>query len=99
MRKSDAPLPHARRRRGSTWGESVMSHEKQGTPEARAFADRLDQRLAEVLAEVEQSEVAAVFNDPNADPRFLATVLKYILLEVFSYGPHVTEATFTAIGR
>lgn len=36
---------------------------------------------------------------PDADPRYIATVIKHVLLEVFSYGPHVTEATFTAIGR
>jgi hypothetical protein len=37
--------------------------------------------------------------EPSADARTVACILKYILMEVFSYGPHVTEATFTAIGR
>jgi hypothetical protein len=35
----------------------------------------------------------------ESDVRLVVAIIKNILLEVFSYGPHVTEATFTAIGR
>ncbi len=51
------------------------------------------------LARIEHSDIyQSVFN-AHSDPRYVAAVIKYVLLEVFSYGPHVTEATFTAIGR
>lgn len=63
------------------------------------FGDHLDQRLLELLARVEASEAYRSVFAAEADPRYVATVVKFVLLEVFSYGPHVTEATFTAIGR
>ena len=66
---------------------------------AEAFATRLDQKLAELLTRIEASEVYHVMTDLGTDPRLVGSILKYTLLEVFSYGPHVTEATFTAIGR
>jgi len=63
------------------------------------FADHLDEKVRRLLSEIERSEVYRSVFDPNAEPRYVATVIKYILLEIFSYGPHLTEATFTAIGR
>jgi hypothetical protein len=66
---------------------------------AEACAARLDKKLAALLARVEASEVYRIMIDPKTDPRFIGAILKWALLEVFSYGPHVTEATFTAIGR
>lgn len=67
--------------------------------QANAFADKLDEKVEALLASVEQSEIYRLVSSPNTDPRLVALIVKYILLEVFSYGPHVTEATFTAIGR
>ena len=68
-------------------------------PSAHAFGDHVEQRLraslATFFASPEWQSVAA----PEADPRYVLAVTKYLLLEVFSYGPHVTEATFTSIGR
>lgn len=69
------------------------------SPIAQRFADRLDGKMADVLAEIERSEVYRLLSDPNTDPRLVAGIIKHILLEVFSYGPHVSEATFTAVGR
>lgn len=66
---------------------------------ASQFADRLEAKTLQHLARIESSEFYQSVFDPAADQRYVATVIKYILLEVFSYGPHVTEATFTAIGR
>jgi hypothetical protein len=66
---------------------------------AETCAARLDQKLADLLAKVEASEVYRIMSDPQTDPLLVGAILKYSLLEVFSYGPHVTEATFTAIGR
>ena len=69
-----------------------MSTGQKETEEARAFADGLERRLGERLAEIERSDVFATFTDANADARFVATVMKYVLLEIFSSGPHITEA-------
>jgi hypothetical protein len=66
---------------------------------AERFAGRLDGKIRAVHAAVEQSEPYRVLADPASDPGLVACLLKYVLLEVFSYGPHITEATFTAIGR
>src|SRR5262245_14291768 len=66
---------------------------------AEIFARCLDDKIAQLLARLEASEVYRMMVDPKTDPRMVGSILKYSLLEVFSYGPHVTEATFTAIGR
>jgi len=62
------------------------------------FVRHLDKKVSGMLSRVETSEVYRIASDPNSDSRLVANIIKYILLEVFSYGPHVTEATFTAIG-
>ncbi|GAA4412985.1 hypothetical protein GCM10023187_40750 [Nibrella viscosa] len=69
------------------------------TASAQAFVQKLDNKIDLVLKEVERSEMYQIVSAPNTDPKLVATVIKYILLEVFSYGPHVTEATFMAISR
>lgn len=66
---------------------------------AKDFADKLELKLSELLSKVEQSELYLRMVDVAASPQFVRCAVKFILLEVFSYGPHVTEATFTAIGR
>lgn len=66
---------------------------------ARWLIDRFERKLSALLADIEQSEAYELVSAADTDPRLVATIVKYILLEVFSYGPHVTEATFTAIGR
>jgi hypothetical protein len=66
---------------------------------AETFADQLDYKLAQVLKTIEASEIYQLMTNPATDARLVGGILKYTLLEVFSYGPHVTEATFTAIGR
>jgi len=63
------------------------------------FAFTLDEKVDALLSSVEKSDVYRLVAAPETDPRLVALIVKYILLEVFSYGPHVTEATFTAIGR
>jgi hypothetical protein len=79
---------------------SVVTHggdTSRGSP--RPFADKLDGKVHALLAAIEDSDVYKSLFHPEADARYVATLIKYILLEVFSYGSHVTEATFTAIGR
>jgi hypothetical protein len=65
----------------------------------KEFGDYFDQRVHALLAVIESSEPYQSVFAPDANPRYIAAVIKQVLLEVFSYGPHVTEATFTAIGR
>ena len=67
------------------------------TPEQ--FAENLDSKMSEVLAVIERSEVYRLVAAPDTNARLVVGIIRNILLEVFSYGPHVTEATFTAIGR
>ncbi len=67
------------------------------TPEE--FADHLDRKLNAVLATLEQSDAYRFLADPETDAASVASLIKYLLLEVFSYGPHIIEATFQVIGR
>jgi hypothetical protein len=59
----------------------------------------LDNKLAAVVRDVEHSEAYQLVAHPDTDRHLVAAIVKWYLLEVFSFGPHVTEATFTAIGR
>jgi hypothetical protein len=63
------------------------------------FGDLLEAKLRQLLDRIFQSDIWQSVADPAAEPAYVRAVVKYVLLEVFSYGPHVTEATFTAIGR
>jgi hypothetical protein len=67
------------------------------TPEE--FVKQLDLKVGAMLTKVEASEVYGLVSNPQTDARLVVAIIKNVLLEVFSYGPHVTEATFTAIGR
>jgi pyrroloquinoline quinone (PQQ) biosynthesis protein C len=64
-----------------------------------ALAARLDEKLAEILEQVAQSEFYRIVADPATDPQFAFAIVKYIILEIFHCEAHVVEATFTAIGR
>jgi hypothetical protein len=66
---------------------------------ATAFGDHMESKLRAALDTATASAEWQLFSAPDAEPKFIVTVTKYVLLEVFSYGPHVTEATFTSIGR
>ncbi|HVJ68762.1 MAG TPA: iron-containing redox enzyme family protein [Caulifigura sp.] len=63
------------------------------------FVSRLRRKTADHLAIVQDSELFRRFIDPGSDSVFVVEIVKNALLETWSYGPHVTEATFAAIGR
>lgn len=63
------------------------------------FLCDLDRKIADVLASLEQSEVYRVLLDRNTAPRLRVAVVRQLLLEVCSYGPHLAAATFASIGR
>jgi hypothetical protein len=70
-----------------------------GAPDAARFGKLLQSKVQRLLQQVLASPEWLSVTDPGADARYVSAVLKHVLLEIFSYGPHVTEATFTAIGR
>ncbi len=63
------------------------------------FVAHLRNKTAAHLEAIQQSRAYKQFTSPESDTLFVVEAVKNILLETFSYGPHVTEATFTAIGR
>ena len=63
------------------------------------FADHLDRKLNDVLGDVERTDAYRLLADPASGTGPTAVLVRNILLEVFSYGPHIIEASFTAIGR
>jgi len=69
------------------------------SPSSEEFVVTLDKMVDDLLGSVEQSEIYRLVSSPETPAPLVALIVKYILLEVFSYGPQVTEATFTAIGR
>ena len=64
-----------------------------------SFADHLDNRIDEHLGRIELSEPYRLVASHDSDSDLVIRFVRHALLEVYSYGPHVTEATFTAIGR
>ncbi len=63
------------------------------------FVEKLEEKITSVLSEIEKTEVYQIVSSPDSSPLLVASIVKYILLEVYSYGSHVTEATYMAIGR
>ncbi len=61
--------------------------------------DRLDARLQEHLTTLEQSELYKMIASGDTPRELVVALLRNVLLEVFSYGRHIVEATFIAIGR
>jgi len=59
----------------------------------------LESRLAALTRRVEASEVYRALTDPDADAALVTGILKHVYLSIAFYQPHVTEATFTAVGR
>lgn len=64
-----------------------------------ALLDCLDARLAEHLKLIENSPAYRCVESEHTSSQLATAVVREIMLEVFSYGPLIVEATFTAIGR
>lgn len=71
----------------------------QSTAKTPDIVARLERRVQDMVAAAERSEMGQILAHPDTPPERVAAIIKYVLLEVFSYGPLVTEATFRAIGR
>lgn len=66
---------------------------------AGELSARLNELLARLVQRLEQTEFYQTLTRPNADPKLVAATLKHVYLSIYQYQPHVTEATFTAVGR
>jgi hypothetical protein len=64
-------------------------------PDIQALQASLDA----LVQEVQKSPVFLALTAPDADKRLITDTLKNIYLSIYQYQPHVTEATFTAVGR
>ena len=68
-------------------------------PEHEPFVDELDQRLGRTLAEIRETELWQTLVDEQTDPQLLRLMMRELYLEIYSYQPHVIEATIATIGR
>ena len=79
----------------TTGAPTVATTER--TPEQ--FADHIDRKIEDLFRGIQESSMYRLVERPDTDPRLVINLVKWYLLEVFSFAPHVSEATFTAIGR
>ena len=64
-----------------------------------AFVASLDHRIGRVLRDIEATELWQVVTSPQAPPDLLRAIMREVYLEIYSYQPHVIEATIATIGR
>jgi len=65
----------------------------------KVLVGELDRKLAELVSEVESASFYQVLLAEPADLPLIQAFMKHIYLSIYQYQPHVTEATFTAVGR
>ena len=63
------------------------------------FLARMDGKVVQVVQCVERTDAHRAIIDPTTEKSLLLATIRQILSEVGSYGPHITKASFTAIGR
>lgn len=63
------------------------------------LSDELASRSAALLKEFEHSDVHHGFFQSYTESTAVRTVVRRLLFEVATYGPWITSATFTAVGR
>jgi pyrroloquinoline quinone (PQQ) biosynthesis protein C len=59
----------------------------------------LDNRIAEVIKEVEATPLWKDLTSPKATPEFIRRLMREVYLEITSYQPHVIEAAICSIGQ
>lgn len=64
-----------------------------------SFSLELADRTDRLLIDFEASDVYQRFFHSRIDPPYVRTVVRRLLLEVGSYGPWITSAMFSAVGR
>ncbi|WP_372720626.1 iron-containing redox enzyme family protein [Novipirellula sp.] len=63
------------------------------------FSTELKSRSKQVLREFQASDTFQGIFHSRTDPEFIRVVIRRVLFEVATYGPFITSASFTAIGR
>jgi hypothetical protein len=66
---------------------------------AEQLADWLDSRVAEILADVEKSEIWSLVVGPGARPELTKAILREIYLEIVMYQPDSIEAAVASIAQ
>ncbi len=59
----------------------------------------LDNRIEQLLRQIERSEVWGVISNPESDPELVREIMKEIYLEIVMYQPDVIEATIATIAQ
>ncbi len=59
----------------------------------------LDDRIADVIRDIEASALWDSLTDPSARPEFVRALMREIYLEIVSYQPHVIEAAISSIAQ
>jgi pyrroloquinoline quinone (PQQ) biosynthesis protein C len=59
----------------------------------------LDQRVSEVIHDIETCEFWQVMNAPDSDPELVREAMKEVYLEIFSYQAHAIEGAINAIAK
>ncbi len=67
--------------------------------DASQFVEELDGRIQALLEEIQTTPVWRAVSDPTADPELVRLIMREIYLEIYSFQPHVIEATIAIIGR
>lgn len=68
-------------------------------PNSTTITSTLKQALDALVQRVHDTPVFQAISSPQADKQLVSDTLKHIYLSIYQYQPHVTEATFTAVGR
>ena len=60
---------------------------------------RLEGKIDAVIQKAEQHEAYQLIFDPTTNKSLVVAIIRNILLQTHYYGPFITQALFTAIGR
>ncbi len=65
----------------------------------KSISIELESHLESLIHDIEKSACYRAVMADDSDPKLVTSILKNIYLAISWYQPHVTEATFTAVGR
>lgn len=69
------------------------------TPASVTLIGDLQIALQALVQQIEQTGFYQIVSQPGCDSLLVSRVFREIYLSIYQYQPHVTEATFTAVGR
>src|SRR5690242_13949811 len=80
-------------------GNAIETKHRSSEEALDEFVSSLDNRIARLLEEIEQTDVWEAVTSPNTSRPLLRAIMREVYLEIYSYQPHVIEATIAIIGR